>query len=742
MHLRLFVLFLLLWTTLLKAQTITGLPKISKDSTATEINVLLDSLERRMRQEFYKNNFAILLNYGDTALSLAQKVGDQNRALVVSRYIGNTFARMNDTVRAKKVLQKNLQEAKLIKDSIIIANATIDLGNLYIVQQQNDKALYYYKMAIPLIRKQGNARSAFVVHNNVAEIYLNKKDTNNAEAHIDTLTKLIADNEFGALLIAAYHLLKGRLYLLKNKPDDAIAIFKENIARSENANYVDGTHDTYKYYMEALILKKDYEQLHYVRQKYDILKDEKFEIEKAKALEAVTSKMNVDQFKQELKAKNLENELNRQTAERSKIFLYIVIFASLILSTFIIILLISVRKRKELVATLREKNKQYLIAKQKTEELSKVKSKFLSTISHELRTPLYGIIGISSILMEDIKLKKHSEDINSLKFSADYLLALINDLLHLNKLDATKDKKLEHHPFQPRILISNIVNSFEFMRSQNNNTFDIIIDEDIPTFIMGDRVKLSQILMNLIGNACKFTEEGTITIEVTQKIISGGYVGLNFRISDTGIGISEEKQKTIFDEFTQDTNKTNFAGTGLGLAIVKKLLDLHKADIVLESSPDTGTTFKFSIEYAISSPEDHRIVESEDKIDKAIAGSHILVVDDNRINQLVTRKILERNGYVCSIVDNGKKAVDIVQKEVFDLILMDINMPVMNGLDATALIRKANIKTPIIALTAIDLEKIKRNIYTTGINDVVIKPYDVNVFLDTLKRNFVQTIKI
>ena len=148
---------------------------------------------------------------------------------------------------------------------------------------------------------------------------------------------------------------------------------------------------------------------------------------------------------------------------------------------------------------------------------------------------------------------------------------------------------------------------------------------------------------------------------------------------------------------------------------MKKLLDLHKADITLESSPNVGTTFKFSIEYAISTPEDHIIVESEAKIDKAISGSHILVVDDNRINQLVTRKILERNGYVCSIVDNGQKAVDIVQEEVFDLILMDINMPVMNGLDATALIRKANINTPIIALTAIDLEKLKRNIYTLSL---------------------------
>lgn len=741
MNPRLLLFAFVLWSSYLSAQTPEALPEISQDSTTAEITALLDNIQDRMQKEFYKNNYVIILDYGEKALDLTKKINDRNRELLFSRYIGSTLVKMNDTIRAKKVFLKNLQMAEAIGDSINITNSITDLGNLYNQQGDKDKALIYYGQAIPIITKQNNLRSLFILHFNTSEIYLDRKDQANAMIHIDELTKLVANNNLPVMLKAAYQLAKGRLYLLQNKPNDAIAIFKESIRQAEEASFVDGVMDSYKYYMEALIIKKDYEQLHLVREKFDVLRDEKFEIEKATAIESVTSKMNVDQYKQELKAKNLENELNRQNAERSKIFLYIVIGASSILTIFLIILLISFRKRKELVSILKEKNNQYLIAKRKTEELSKVKSKFLSTISHELRTPLYGIIGISSILMEDIQLKKHSEDINSLKFSADYLLALINDLLQLNKLDATKDKKLESHPFQPRVLISNIVSSFEFMRSQNNNHFDIIIDNDIPTFINGDRVKLSQILMNLIGNACKFTEEGTITIEVNHKPIGGSHVNLSFRISDTGIGISEEKQKTIFDEFIQDSNKTNFEGTGLGLAIVKKLLDLHKADIVLESSPE-GTTFKFSIEYAISTLEDHTTIESEDKIDKAIAGSHILVVDDNRINQLVTQKILERNGYECTIVENGKKAVDIVKKEVFDLILMDINMPVMNGLDATSLIRKANITTPIIALTAIDLEKIKRNIYSIGINDVVIKPYDVNVFLETLKRNFVKTIKI
>jgi len=175
------------------------------------------------------------------------------------------------------------------------------------------------------------------------------------------------------------------------------------------------------------------------------------------------------------------------------------------------------------------------------------------------------------------------EDITSLKFSADYLLALVNDLLFLNRLEAFKKQKLEEKVFSPRLLIENIVNSLEFMRKKNNNAFNICIASDVPDFLRGDYVKLSQILINLVSNACKFTEEGTITIALTSQSLNNDTVSVHFLIADNGLGISKEKQAIIFDEFTQDRKTTVFAGTGLGLAIVKRLLDMHDSTITLKS---------------------------------------------------------------------------------------------------------------------------------------------------------------
>jgi len=234
-------------------------------------------------------------------------------------------------------------------------------------------------------------------------------------------------------------------------------------------------------------------------------------------------------------------------------------------SIFAFALLLFFKRRKALVKSLQESNTQYLKAKKKAEELSEVKTNFLSAISHELRTPLYGIIGISSILQQDKSLGKFKEDITSLKFSADYLLALINDLLFLNKLDALKNRKLEQKPFQLRELVVNIINSLEFMRSKNNNVFEVKIADEVPNFLKGDYVKLSQILINLISNACKFTEEGTITIDIQPEEVSNKTIKLNFRIADNGLGISEEKQRIIFDEFTQDKNPTTFKVQAWGL---------------------------------------------------------------------------------------------------------------------------------------------------------------------------------
>ncbi|MEM9078695.1 MAG: response regulator, partial [Bacteroidota bacterium] len=203
-----------------------------------------------------------------------------------------------------------------------------------------------------------------------------------------------------------------------------------------------------------------------------------------------------------------------------------------------------------------------------------------------------------------------------------------------------------------------------------------------------------------------------------------------------------EKQRHIFDEFTQDMKSNDFQGTGLGLAIVKRLLDLHDATIDLKSEKNVGTEFSFTICYEVTQKTEIEELPKEETIDRSIEGSHILIVDDNKINRLVTRKILENNKFTCTIAENGKEALEIISDEVFDMILMDVNMPIMNGFEATKEIRGFNSTVPIIALTATDPTKSFEDLKGLGFTDLIIKPYDTDDFLEVIKKNFVSTVKI
>ena len=713
----------------------------SDEISEEEILVRLDSLKSKLIQDYYSNNFLEVLKYGDMGLKLAERINNLAWDVEISKYTGSALIRIKDTLRAQKTFTESLKKAKIVNDSILIADAYNNLGNLNNEIGEDKRAIAYYEEALKIYAAKDQNTRVFVIHFNLSDIYLDQKNLRKSKQHVAGLDTYI-DAIQVPMFRAGYYFSKGRLALMEQQWDDAIAMFQQDITISEKHGYTDGLVEGYEYLIEANVGKGDYKQAYVVRQEADVYADKKQEIEKAAAINEVIARMNVNQYKQELVAKELENEMNQQTAERNKIILYISLAASMALFIFVCFMFYSFKKRKALVKDLRETNVQYLEAKKKAEELSEVKTNFLSAISHELRTPLYGIIGIASILKQEKPLAKYKEDITSLKFSADYLLALINDLLFLNKLDALKNRELERKPFHLRKLVRNITNSMEHMRAKNNNQFEIEITEDVPEFLKGDYVKLSQILINLISNACKFTEEGTITISIIPKEFREECILLDFKIADTGMGISEEKQRDIFDEFTQDMKSNDFQGTGLGLAIVKRLLDLHDATIDLKSEKNVGTEFTFTICYEVTQKTEVEEVPKQEVIDRSIVGSHILIVDDNKINRLVTRKILESNKFTCTIAENGKEALEIINDEVFDMILMDVNMPIMNGFEATREIRGFNSTVPIIALTATDPTKSFDDLKGLGFTDLIIKPYDTADFLEVIKKNFVSTVKI
>lgn len=359
--------------------------------------------------------------------------------------------------------------------------------------------------------------------------------------------------------------------------------------------------------------------------------------------------------------------------------------------------------------------------------LSKAKEMFLSVMSHEIRTPLNAVIGMSHILMDDDPSESQMENLEILSFSAQNLLALINDILDYTKIE-TGNMKLESVNVNLKELVSQILNSLQFKTEEKQVVLKSEIDHRIPEFVIGDNTRLYQILINLLSNSLKFTEKGEVKLKLDLLDENDNSVRVRFEVSDTGIGISDDQKDYIFHLYTQASSDTTrkYGGTGLGLAITKSLLELHNSEIHLESELGRGSVFSFIIEFK-------RSTHSAMKIDiqtpfHELSGS-VLVVDDNEINRLLASKVLGKWGLKVCFAENGQIALQKVQQEHYDLILMDLHMPVMDGMESSKAIRQLGghyAEMPIVALTASLFSHELETINECGMDGYVIKPFIPN----------------
>lgn len=711
------------------------LPKISKDSTQAEISAHVEAMIDWMTKEHYKSKYVQILIYADKGIYLAKKSGNSKYLGDTRGLVGNTMLRVKDTAAAKKIFLNALEEAHVNNDSVAILQSTGNLANTYYYTSgYKYKTIEKYQECIKIAEKLKDTMRLFIMHHNLSRLYNESKQpglSKNEILQTGKYLKLIGDKPHHR----ASHLHnKGRLHLLLKQPDEAIRYFKQTIAICKSTDFVNALIEGYQGYKEALEMKKDYKGIYEINKMLAIYEKDKLKDEAKNITDAVSAKLNVERYKDQIKAKELEKQLLTQRAERKDLLFTSAVLFGFFLTIILFLIYSAYKKRQKLINDLQVKNKQYLIAKEESEQLANSKSRFFATVSHELRTPLYGVIGLSSILMENVELKKHEKDLKSLKFSANYLLALINDLLQMNKID-NKSFTKEEEIFNLRDLIDTIVFSFEYIRIQHKNHIEILIDDDVPKYLKGNSVMLSQILMNLIGNACKFTENGNIEIIIKLKSLNQENAHIEVVVKDNGPGIEKSKLEGIFDEFTQ-INSSNkiYQGTGLGLPIVKKLLNQAGSTITLESTLGAGSTFKFDLKLTVASKQEED-VSSSIKDTSQLANKHILVVEDNRINQIVTKKILKISDVDCDIAENGEEAVAMAKANTYDIILMDINMPVKSGIEASKEIRTFNDDIPIIALTAVEIEEQKYQIFESGMNDIIVKPYDIDLFKQTILEN-------
>ncbi|MBX2843360.1 MAG: response regulator [Flammeovirgaceae bacterium] len=390
---------------------------------------------------------------------------------------------------------------------------------------------------------------------------------------------------------------------------------------------------------------------------------------------------------------------------------------------------------------IRERTAELLEAKEKAEEASRAKELFLSTMSHEIRTPLNAIVGVSNLLkMADIP-QEHLDSIEILEISANNLLVLINDILDLSKIEAGKIE-LESTDFNLKNLIRGIHKTHDTKVTDKGLDLELDFDDELPNFIIGDQVRLGQIITNLLSNAVKFTEFGFVRTTVKKVKERDDEVDLLFIIQDSGIGISAEMINKIFEDFSQASTDTTrkYGGTGLGLGITKKLVGLHGGQIVVESEEGKGSTFKFQINFRKSDKiiEDERLtIRSQEEL-KDLEGLLILVVEDNKFNQAIAKKFLTGWNAEVKFANNGVEALEILKTDrSFKIILMDIQMPEMDGYEATRQIRALPQpyykEIPIIALTASTLSGEREKVLQAGMNDFVMKPFKPEMLYGTLQ---------
>lgn len=675
------------------------------------------------------------LEYAIKAANYAHELNNDHYKSEAYYLMAYNYQVIVDYKNAEEYYRKSLHYAEKAGDSLLVLWNNNGLGNVFSDGYKDlEASLVYYNKATDLGKRLNKPEEYMTPIINLAWTYVDAKEFDKAIPYIEEANKLVVENRDIEGYCEVYY-LKGRLALSQNEFEKSEKFFQEALNIAERHNML--LEESYIYEARAEMyakkgeLGKAYEDI----KRFQEYRDKVYNKEKLKQIEIARVSFNVDEYERELQIAKTEKEYQSQLAKNNRTLNIIAVIGLIFLFGTAFFFYVSYRSKKNLSDVLKDKNVQLIEAKAEAEKLTQVKSQFISTVSHELRTPLYGVVGITSLLLEDKDvLDKHKKLLGSLKFSGDYLLNLINNVLQISKIESNK-VKLAKTPTNLFKLSQNLLNSFEYQAKSKGNELILEVPNELPESLNVDSLRLSEILINLIGNASKFTENGKIWLRIILLNKEKDSIHIRYEVEDNGVGIPDDKKDFVFEKFSQvDRESNNVEGTGLGLSIVKNLLEMMDSRVHLESNEGRGTKFYFDLTLEIlEEGEEH--ANNEMNNGKTKVYRRILVAEDNKINQIVTKNLLSLIGYDCVIVENGFNAIQMVKKEDFDLILMDLNMPYLNGSEATKRIREFDQKTPIIALTAAELGEVKDDCLEIGMNDLINKPLNKNDLRDIIVKN-------
>src|SRR6218665_1283184 len=566
------------------------------------------------------------IEFYEKALKYAKRTNKDKLYNWIYGNLGSAYY-FNDIDVAKGIsyYKKALEYAVRINDSTEIANTKMNIVSAYFAIDKYEEGNFYIQDIKEKVFKYGNEEERMRMNSLLGIYTSNHNDKPQAERYFAAAEKIAKENRFDSYLINIY----------------------ENLVRH------------YDYYNDQQKTKE-------YKARLDSLSKVVYSDDKLDNLEQAAVQIELDEYKIQLERVEQANNSHQQSLKESKLIVILFIVILIILLLFLLTLYKNIKLREKANTELKSAYEELLIAKNQAEEASQLKTQFVSTITHELRTPLYGVVGITNIILDEHKELANSPHLKSLKFSAKYLLALVNDILQINKIEE-KRIVLENLIFNLTDEITVIKNSVEYIADKNNDKFTIEIDTAIPEFLIGDKLRLSQIIMNLVSNALKFTKNGEVSIIADLKRTEGNTYFIEFKIKDTGIGIAKEHQSKVFDKFVQiERKEEDYQGTGLGLSIVSKLVELFNSEIHLESEENVGTTFTFTIGFEFDEAKSREIINNIEVDLSTSSVYNILVVEDNKINQVVTKKIIQGTSMSCTIVDDGYAAMVALERESFD----------------------------------------------------------------------------
>ncbi len=674
-------------------------------------------------QYFIDGEYDKALVLSKSALVRSFKINDDYLIAHSYNAIGAIYDEFSQSEHAIGFYNKALAYASRTKNDSLNDWIYSNLGSVYYFSKIDvNKGIKYYKKSLEYATKINDSVQITYTKLNIASAYFSINDFKNGIIFVRQSQDYVNRKGTSEMRFTLLSLL-GIYNSHMNQPERALQYFSQAIATAEQHKMNNFLINVYENLAEHYERNKQPDLAKLYQQKCNSLSKVTYSEEKKNLLKESAMQIELDEYRIQLERIELENEKHLQKLKETKNITLLFSMLSVVFLILIFTLYRTNRFRKKANLELLQANAELKIAKEKAEEASLMKSQFVSTITHELRTPLYGVVGITDIISDEHKELIDSPHLSSLKFSARYLLSLVNDILQLNKMDE-KHLVLEKVIFNIYEEMTAIRNAVQYIADNNANELIVQIDNNIPKFLMGDRLRLSQIIINLTSNALKFTRNGKVIIALNQVGFGAGIHNIEFKIADTGIGIAPSDQEKIFDMFVQvSRTDEDYQGTGLGLSIVKKLIALFGSKIHLKSEPNIGTEFTFTIGFASADIDDN--FETAALVDTNFTALlKVLVVEDNKINQLVTQKIMDKNNIKCDMVADGFAALHLLETQKYDVILMDINMPIINGFDTSKRIRNLGISTPIIALTAFDKEEIKEQVYASGMNDIIIKPFE------------------